>query len=62
MRVRSWAGMVLVSAALAWAAPVLAGVGDKAPDFDGTEYVNTPEVSMKDLRGQVILYEIFRTW
>ena len=55
-------GVALVSAALLWAAPVIAGVGDKAPDFEGTEFIHTPEVTMKDLKGQVIFYEIFRTW
>ena len=62
MRVRTWMGLCLMTAALAWAAPVIAGVGDKAPDFEGKEFLNTPDVSMKDLKGQVIFYEIFRTW
>ena len=62
MRTRTWMGLALVSAALAWAAPVIAGVGDKAPAFEGKEFVNTPDVSLQDLKGQVIFYEIFRTW
>ena len=61
-RGRTWMGLALVAAGLLWAAPVSAGVGDKAPEFKGTEFINTPEVSMKDLKGQVIFYEIFRTW
>lgn len=62
MRIRTWMGLALVSTALAWAAPVIAGVGDKAPAFEGKEFVNTPDVSLQDLKGQVIFYEIFRTW
>ena len=56
----------VLGAALAMAmmaVPALATeVGDDAPGFEGKEYVNTPEVSMKTLKGRVILYEIFRTW
>ena len=62
MKTRTWVGLGLVSAALLWAAPVIAGVGDKAPEFEGKEFINTPEVGMNDLKGQVIFYEIFRTW
>ena len=62
MKTRAWLGLGLVSAALLWAAPVIAGVGDKAPDFEGKEFINTPEVTLADLKGQVIFYEIFRTW
>ncbi len=38
------------------------GVGDAAPAFDGKGYHNTPPISMSDLKGRVILLEIFRTW
>ena len=62
MRTRTWMGLARVTAALAWAAPVIAGVGDEAPAFEAKEFVNTPKVSMKDLKGRVIFYEIFRTW
>ena len=62
MRRRTWIALCLMTAALAWAAPVIAGVGDKAPEFKGEEFLNTPDVSMKDLKGQVIFYEVFRTW
>ena len=54
-------GVALVCA-LALGAPAFGGVGDDAPPFDGTAFYNTPNITMKDLRGQVILYEIFRTW
>ena len=36
--------------------------GDDAPGFEGKEFINTPEITMKDLKGQVVFYEIFRTW
>lgn len=52
-------GTTWVGSAPATAAP---GVGDMAPAFEGKEFVNTPRVTMADLRGQVLLYEIFRTW
>ena len=58
------AGVLAVCAVVSLAPHALAGVGegDAAPAFEGKEFVNTPAISMKDLRGQVILYEIFRTW
>ena len=62
MKTRTWMGLGLVSAALLWAAPVIAGVGDKAPAFEGKEFINTPAVSLDDLKGQVVFYEVFRTW
>jgi len=47
----------------ALAVPTLAAeVGDPAPGFEGKDFVNTPQVSMKELRGRVIFYEVFRTW
>ena len=36
--------------------------GAAAPAFEGKEFINTEEISMNDLRGQVVLYEIFRSW
>jgi hypothetical protein len=37
-------------------------VGDLAPEFEGTEFVNTEPCSFKSLRGHAVLVEIFRTW
>jgi hypothetical protein len=37
-------------------------VGEVAPAFEGKEFVNTEEVTLKKLRGKVVLYEVFRTW
>ena len=49
--------------AMAMAVPALgAEVGDTAPGFEGKEFINTPNISMKKLRGRVIFYEVFRTW
>jgi hypothetical protein len=48
---------------MAMAVPTLAAeVGEVAPGFEGSEFINTPAVSMKTLKGKVVLYEIFRTW
>lgn len=33
--------------------------GDRAPDFEGRDYYNTDPVSLKDLRGRVVLLELF---
>ena len=33
-------GLALVTAALAWAAPVIAGVGDEAPAFEAKAFIN----------------------
>jgi hypothetical protein len=51
--------VVLGGGAIAHAAP---GIGDPAPAFEGKAFINTPKVSLHDLKGQVILYEVFRTW
>jgi hypothetical protein len=36
--------------------------GDRAPNFEGKEFINSSKCDLKSLRGRVILYEIFRTW
>jgi hypothetical protein len=59
-----WASAAVV-AAVAWTAGTArAGleVGTVAPEFEGKEFVNVSETSLKRLRGHVVLYEIFRTW
>jgi hypothetical protein len=63
IRRRSVAFAALALACLA-APPVRAevAVGEPAPAFEGKEFYNSPRVTMADLRGQVLLYEIFRTW
>ena len=48
---------------MAMAVPTLAAeVGDVAPGFEGSEFINTPDISMKSMKGPVVFYEIFRTW
>ena len=44
------------------AAPTPRAEGTKAPDFEGKEFVNGEPCSMRSLRGQVVFFEIFRTW
>ncbi len=56
------ATLLALATAPAVATPVGVSVGDKAPDFSGREYINTGSTSLKQLQGQVIVYEIFRTW
>ncbi|MHC5009816.1 MAG: hypothetical protein ACYTG6_02570 [Planctomycetota bacterium] len=37
------------------------GVGDTAPDFEGKTFFNTDDVSLRDLRGRVVFFELFST-
>jgi hypothetical protein len=56
--------VVGLSVLVAGGRPALADVkvGDAAPGFRGKEFVNTDPLLWEDLRGRVLLYEIFRTW
>lgn len=52
--------------ALAFSSPASAGPsgpgeGDAAVDFEGKEFVNSGPVSLKSLRGRVVLLELFST-
>ena len=38
-----------------------ADVGDVAPEFEGKEFFNCESVSLKELRGRLILFELFST-
>lgn len=58
----SVATALLLGAGTARAEVKSLGAGDKAPDFDGKEFVNGEACSLRSLRGQVVLLEIFRTW
>ena len=60
---RSWAlGAALTTALLAVAATARAvEVGDVAPDFEGKEFYNTDEINLKQLRGRIVLFELFST-
>jgi thiol-disulfide isomerase/thioredoxin len=44
------------------AAPTPLAEGAKAPDFEGKEFLHGEPCSMRSLRGQVVFFEIFRTW
>ena len=37
-------------------------VGDRVPNFEGKEFINSAKCDLKSLRGRIILYEVFRTW
>ncbi len=39
-----------------------AAVGDKAPDFDVSEWINGDGISIEDLRGQVVVIDFFQLW
>jgi hypothetical protein len=56
-------GMSLVAAAAFLAPPASAeiGVGDEAPVVEISEVFNTEPLEWKDLRGRVILLELFGT-
>jgi hypothetical protein len=61
---RTWLAAAALAAASFVAAPAFAGVGvgDAAPEMQGKEFINTPKVTLKELRGRVLIYDIFRTW
>jgi peroxiredoxin len=54
----TWALLVVL------AAPALAdgvAVGAEAPAFEGREFINTPPVKLADLKGHVVVLELFKT-
>jgi hypothetical protein len=59
-----WAGAALAAAMAVASGSAQAKLepGEMAPVLEGKEFVNTPPLSLKQLRGHVILYEVFRTW
>ena len=61
---RKWFAVAALSAL--WFAPTHAwaklGEGDRAPNFEGKEFINSSKCDLKSLRGRIILYEVFRTW
>lgn len=56
----------VVAVSAFFAAPVPAhaklGEGERAPNFEGKEFINSAKCDLKSLRGRIILYEVFRTW
>lgn len=38
-----------------------ADVGDVAPEFEGKEFFNCEQLSLKELRGRLVLFELFST-
>ena len=51
---------IALSLAPAWSDAGL-GEGDAAVEFEGKEFVNTEPVSLKGLRGRLVLLELFST-
>ena len=55
-------GLALVTTlCLAAGAARAADVGDVAPEFEGKEFINCDSISLKELRGRLILFELFST-
>jgi len=38
-----------------------ADVGDLAPEFEGKEFLNCEDMSLRTLRGRLVLFELFST-
>jgi hypothetical protein len=58
------AAFASLALALTVAVPAFAGVkvGDAAPEMEGKEFINSQAFNLKDMRGRVMIYDIFRTW
>jgi hypothetical protein len=66
MRSRRWmlAAAVVVAGSLSFEAEVASAkvaVGDRAPDFEGRDFFNTPPVTFQSLRGRLVFVELFST-
>jgi hypothetical protein len=62
MRTTFLAACFAAAAFVAAPARAAVGVGESAPEMEGKEFINSPKVTLKDLRGRVLIYDIFRTW
>lgn len=60
--VRSALLAAVVSIAALGAAPSRAQVGNPAPEFVARKWINSPPLELAELRGKVVLIEVFRTW
>ena len=62
MRTRTLAGLMALAVFL-MAAPASAevGVGEEAPSFGAGAYINTEPVELEQLKGRLILLELFST-
>ncbi len=52
---------VALPSLLASTASAEISVGDRAPDFEGKDFFNCEEASLRALRGRVVLFELFST-
>jgi hypothetical protein len=61
---RKWLAVAALSMFWWTQAPAQAqlGEGERAPNFEGKEFINSAKCDLKSLRGRIILYEVFRTW
>ena len=61
---RKWLGVAAVVAFWFAQTPARAQLaeGDRAPNFEGKEFINSAKCDLKSLRGRIVLYEVFRTW
>ncbi len=66
MRTRSWLFGLVAAGLLATGLPAVQAEpiaeGETAPAIVGKEFLNTPELDWKALKGRVIVVEMFRTW
>ena len=61
---RKWFAVAALAALWCVPSPARAQLpeGDRAPNFEGKEFINSSKCDLKSLRGRIILYEVFRTW
>lgn len=53
---------ILVAILLSINLNAFATVGQEAPDFDVAQWINGDEISIKDLRGKVVIIDFFQLW
>lgn len=57
---KSLIGWVL--ACVVFVTTAYAQVGQRAPEFDGSKWYNTPPLALEDLAGKTVHVVVFRTW
>jgi thiol-disulfide isomerase/thioredoxin len=53
---------ILITILLSISLNTMAMVGQKAPEFDVSEWINGDAISINDLRGQVVVIDFFQLW
>lgn len=63
---RAWLFSLVAAGLLSVGVPATAAEplaeGETAPEIVGKEFLNTPDLDFKKLKGRVIVVELFRTW